>query len=189
MSKKHATHPHESREIHHIHQPGMVFTPDAPKSETKNDDKSEQQAESKQPVVEPHLPDPREGLKPEQKAALLLVKTRTADVDRLLRHRVKLLLPATIVILLVSFYNLIRSIWDLTNPYAVLFSLVIIGLTTYLLYARDHHTAGIVIKIIMLTQFIMGFGFLYSPTIFMINCVGLIILLFVYLRIKTLSYS
>lgn len=128
----------------------------------------------------------------EQQAALYEMRLRSTETNRFVYQRAKSLLVAAILLSLMSLYGLIRSFMSDDNSInfvALPVSLVTLGMSAYLFYARDHHLVSLVIKIFIIVQFINFFSSLYSNVdIAVLNGIALAYLLFVYARVKSLKY-
>lgn len=107
--------------------------------------------------------------------------------------RLKSLLIVGILLSLAAVINLVAALisLDLTKTISLVIvavGLVGLGMSMYLLFARDHHTAAFVLKIFLVLQALAVFSNLANPIGLVISLSMLGLIWYAYARVKNLKY-
>lgn len=127
-----------------------------------------------------------------QQFAVAANEIRAKESDKPVSLRVKSLLIVAILSLFGASYTLYqyftlseKESFSIIIPIVCLFQLC---LTVYMFVGKDHNTMALILKIFLVLQLVALFMSFANPTQFIINGIYAILLFYVYLRVKSLSY-
>jgi len=131
-----------------------------------------------------------ESMNSSQKFATLTMQAKSKDADRLVCLRVKAVLVVGILNLLGGLYSLFVGL-GLTSALGWIvigIALVQIIMAAILLSSKDHNKVGLILKILLILFIINILTSLGNPVNLVISFVLLMVLIYTYYRVKSLSY-
>lgn len=128
-----------------------------------------------------------------QQFATKTMQEKSQEANQRLSMRLKSLLIVGVLLSLAAAINLAAALTglDLTKTISLVIvaaSLVGLGMSVYLLFARDHHTAAFVLKIFLVLQALSVFSNLANPIGLAISISMLGLIWYAYARVKNSRY-
>lgn len=123
-----------------------------------------------------------------QAFAIGTMQHKSTEANQLVCLRVKSVLIIGILLLLTSLYSMITALGTSYGTFVLILGLIQLLMAMGLLTSKDHHNVSLILKIFVILQAITCLLSLGNPIAFVITGVGLILLCYAYLRVKSLSY-